>query len=88
MLWVLGPVFTYSVGNMVFLHVSRPDIVRELSLCVSLDLGKSSYMKATHQPLFGEGILKSNGNAWAHQRKLIAPEFFPDKVKVGVSSQG
>uniref|UniRef100_A0A0E0EG95 Cytochrome P450 n=1 Tax=Oryza meridionalis TaxID=40149 RepID=A0A0E0EG95_9ORYZ len=76
-----GPVFTYSVGNMVFLHVSRPDIVRELSLCVSLDLGKSSYMKATHQPLFGEGILKSNGNAWAHQRKLIAPEFFPDKVK-------
>uniref|UniRef100_A0A0D3GV11 Cytochrome P450 n=1 Tax=Oryza barthii TaxID=65489 RepID=A0A0D3GV11_9ORYZ len=69
------------VGNMVFLHVSRPDIVRELSLCVSLDLGKSSYMKATHQPLFGEGILKSNGNAWAHQRKLIAPEFFPDKVK-------
>uniref|UniRef100_A0A0D9X2Z6 Cytochrome P450 n=1 Tax=Leersia perrieri TaxID=77586 RepID=A0A0D9X2Z6_9ORYZ len=66
---------------MVFLHVSRPDLVRELSLCVSLDLGKSSYMKATHQPLFGEGILKSNGHAWAHQRKLIAPEFFPDKVK-------
>ncbi|KAF0907551.1 hypothetical protein E2562_018363 [Oryza meyeriana var. granulata] len=76
-----GPVFTYSVGHMVFLHVSRPDLVRELSLCVSLDLGKSSYMKATHQPLFGEGILKSNGNAWAHQRRLIAPEFFPDKVK-------
>ncbi|KAG8099087.1 hypothetical protein GUJ93_ZPchr0013g37471 [Zizania palustris] len=76
-----GPVFMYSVGNMVFLHVSRPDLVRELSLCVSLDLGKSSYMKATHQPLFGEGIIKSSGHAWAHQRKLIAPEFFLDKVK-------
>ncbi|KAG8079299.1 hypothetical protein GUJ93_ZPchr0007g3790 [Zizania palustris] len=66
---------------MVFLHVSRPDLVRELCLCVSLDLGKSSYMKATHLPLFGEGILKSSGHAWAHQRKLIAPEFFLDKVK-------
>ncbi|XP_020155244.1 cytochrome P450 714B3 [Aegilops tauschii subsp. strangulata] len=76
-----GPVFTYSMGNVVFLHVSRPDVVRDINLCVSLDLGKSSYLKATHEPLFGRGILKSNGEAWAHQRKIIAPEFFLDKVK-------
>ncbi|XP_062186463.1 cytochrome P450 714B1-like [Phragmites australis] len=76
-----GPMFSYSIGNMVFLHVSRADVVRDLSLCVSLDLGKSSYMKVTHRPLFGDGILKSSGEAWAHQRRLIAPEFFPDKVK-------
>ncbi|KAL6657201.1 hypothetical protein ACP70R_004981 [Stipagrostis hirtigluma subsp. patula] len=79
-----GPVFSYSIGSMVFLHVSRADVVRDLSLCVSLDLGKSSYMKVTHRPLFGDGILKSNGEAWAYQRKLIAPEFFPDKVKAMV----
>jgi cytochrome P450 len=67
---------------MVFLHASRADVVRDLGLCVSsLDLGKSSYMKVTHRPLFGDGILKSSGEAWAHQRRLIAPEFFPDKVK-------
>ncbi|KAL6896622.1 hypothetical protein ACP4OV_007194 [Aristida adscensionis] len=76
-----GPVFSYSIGNMVFLHVSRVDMVRDLSLCVSLDLGKSSYMKVMHRPLFGDGILKSSGEAWAYQRKLIAPEFFPDKVR-------
>ncbi|OEL23801.1 Cytochrome P450 714B1 [Dichanthelium oligosanthes] len=76
-----GPIFTYSIGNMVFLHASRPDVVRDLGLCVSLDLGKSSYMKVTHRPLFGDGILKSSGEAWAHQRRLIAPEFFPDKVR-------
>jgi cytochrome P450 len=70
------------MGNVVFLHVSRPDVVRDINLCVSLDLGKSSYLKATHEPLFGRGILKSNGEAWAHQRKIIAPEFFLDKVKV------
>uniref|UniRef100_A0A0D9Z6V0 Cytochrome P450 n=1 Tax=Oryza glumipatula TaxID=40148 RepID=A0A0D9Z6V0_9ORYZ len=76
-----GPIFTYSMGNVVFLHVSRPDVVRDINLCVSLDLGKSSYLKATHEPLFGGGILKSNGEAWAHQRKIIAREFFLDKVK-------
>ncbi|KAJ1292451.1 hypothetical protein BS78_02G392200 [Paspalum vaginatum] len=76
------PVFTYSIGNMVFLHATRADVVRDLTLCVSpLDLGKSAYMKATHRPLFGDGILKSSGDAWAHQRRLIAPEFFPDKVR-------
>ncbi|CAN6212737.1 unnamed protein product [Urochloa humidicola] len=79
-----GPLFTYSIGNMVFLHASRADVVRELGLCVSLDLGKSSYMKVTHRPLFGDGILKSSGHAWAHQRRLIAPEFFPDKVRAMV----
>ncbi|KAL6902201.1 hypothetical protein ACP4OV_005077 [Aristida adscensionis] len=76
-----GPIFTYTMGNVVFLHVSRPDVVRDIKLCVSMDLGKSSYLKATHEPLFGGGILKSNGEAWAHQRKIIAPEFFLDKVK-------
>ncbi|RLM84936.1 hypothetical protein C2845_PM04G34140 [Panicum miliaceum] len=67
---------------MVFLHASRADVVRDLGLCVSqLDLGKSSYMKVTHRPLFGDGILKSSGEAWAYQRRLIAPELFPDKVR-------
>ena len=82
MMVAAGPIFTYSIGNMVFLHASRADVVRDLGLCVSpSDLGKSSYMKVTHRPLFGDGILKSSGEAWAYQRRLIAPEFFPDKVR-------
>ncbi|WOL14751.1 Cytochrome P450 [Canna indica] len=76
-----GPVFAYSVGNVVALHVSHPDVVKEISLCSSLDLGKATYLKKTHEPLFGQGILKSNGDCWSHQRKIIAPEFFSDKVK-------
>jgi len=36
--------------------------------------------------LLGMGILTSNnGDLWAHQRKVIAPEFFMDKVKVKFS---
>ncbi|RWW62213.1 hypothetical protein BHE74_00030675 [Ensete ventricosum] len=81
-LFLSGPVFVYSLGNAVVLHVSHPDWVKEISLCSSLDLGKSSYLKKSHEPLFGQGILKSSGRSWSHQRKILAPEFFSDKVKV------
>jgi len=83
-LFFAGAIFLYSMGNVPFLHVSHPDIVRDISHCLSLDLGKSTYMKKTHEPLFGHSIVKSNGKAWADQRKIIAPEFFLDKVKVNL----
>jgi len=35
--------------------------------------------------LLGMGILTSNSDLWAHQRKVIAPKFFMDKVKVKFS---
>ncbi|KAK8928327.1 Cytochrome P450 714B3 [Platanthera zijinensis] len=76
-----GPIFMYTMGNVPMLHVSHPDLVREINLCKSLNLGKATYLKKTHEPLFGHGILKSNGESWAYQRKIIAPEFFMDKVK-------
>ncbi|XP_073113579.1 cytochrome P450 714B3 [Elaeis guineensis] len=76
-----GPIFSYSMGNVVALHVSHPDLVKDITLCVSPDLGKATYLKKTHEPLFGQGILKSNGEAWAYQRRIIAPEFFLEKVK-------
>ncbi|KAK8614725.1 hypothetical protein V6N13_068520 [Hibiscus sabdariffa] len=31
--------------------------------------------------MLGNGIIRSNGQFWAHQRKIIAPQFFMDKVK-------
>ncbi|KAL5974885.1 hypothetical protein ACLOJK_031558 [Asimina triloba] len=71
----------YSTGNIHLLYVSDPDIVKEVNLHKSFDLGKPSYLKEERGPLFGEGILTANGLIWAHQRKTIAPQFFMDKVK-------
>ncbi|KAJ1699131.1 hypothetical protein LUZ63_007643 [Rhynchospora breviuscula] len=76
-----GAVFAYRMGKVVMVHVSDAEVLKEICLCVSLELGKGTYLKKTHEPLFGQGILKSNGPAWLHQRKLIAPQFFLDKVK-------
>ena len=72
----------FSLGNTQILSVNQPDVVREIATYTSLDLGKPSYQHKDRGPLFGEGILTSNGVAWSHQRKILAPEFYMDKVKV------
>ena len=77
-----GQVFMFSLGNTQILHVNQPDIVREIATCTSLDFGKPSYQHRELGPLLGQGILTSNGAVWAHNRKILAPELYMEKVKV------
>ncbi|KAL0341171.1 UNVERIFIED_CONTAM: cytochrome [Sesamum radiatum] len=77
-----GPIYTYSTGNKQHLYVNHPELVKELNHCISSDLGKPSYVTKRLAPMLGNGILRSNGHIWAQQRKIVAPEFFMDKVKV------
>ncbi|XVE86005.1 hypothetical protein DITRI_Ditri18aG0001200 [Diplodiscus trichospermus] len=77
-----GPIYTYSTGTRQHLYVNQPELVKEMNQCISLDLGKPSYITKRLAPMLGNGILRSNGLIWAQQRKIIAPEFFMDKVKV------
>ncbi|KAJ4953049.1 hypothetical protein NE237_029881 [Protea cynaroides] len=76
-----GRIFMYSTGNIQFLYVTNPDVVKEISLCTALELGKPSYLAKERKPLFGNGILTSSGKIWVHQRKSIAPELYSNKVK-------
>nr|XP_023890860.1 cytochrome P450 714C2-like isoform X1 [Quercus suber] len=76
-----GPIFLYSSGNIQLLCITDPEMVKEISLCTSLSLGKPSYLSKDRGPLLGQGILSSDGSIWAHQRKIIAPELYIDKVK-------
>lgn len=72
----------FSLGTTQILHVTQPDMVREITTCTSLDLGKPLYQARERGSLLGQGILTSNGSYWAHQRKIIAPELYMEKVKV------
>ncbi|KAK0582624.1 hypothetical protein LWI29_027802 [Acer saccharum] len=74
-----GPVFVYSSGNIQFLCISDIELVKEISLYNSLNLGKPSYLSKDRGPLLGQGILTSSGQIWSHQRKIIAPQFYLDK---------
>ncbi|KAH1073383.1 hypothetical protein J1N35_025711 [Gossypium stocksii] len=77
-----GSMFLYSTGNLQLLCTTDMEMVKEIGLHKSLSLGKPSYLTKDRGPLLGQGILSSSGPIWSHQRKIIAPEFFPDKVKV------
>ncbi|XP_055832205.1 cytochrome P450 714C2-like [Solanum dulcamara] len=76
-----GDVFMFSLGNTQIVHVTQPDMVREITTCTSLDLGKPTYQAKERGSLLGNGILTSNGPFWAHQRKILAPELYMEKVK-------
>ena len=76
-----GDVFVFGRGTTQILYVIKPEAVREMTTCTSLDLGKHSY-QVKGGSLLGQGILTSNGPSWAHQRKVMAPELYMEKVKV------
>lgn len=80
-----GPTFVYSTGKIQQLCTVDIDMVKEISLCTSLSLGKPSYLSKDRGPLLGQSIFSANGLFWSHQRKIIAPEFYMDKVKSTVS---
>ncbi|KAI8005732.1 Cytochrome P450 714A1 [Camellia lanceoleosa] len=76
-----GPIYKYSTGNKQHLYVNNLDLIKEMNQSTTLDLGKPCYVTKRLAPMLGNGILRSNGQIWAQQRKIVAPEFFMDKVK-------
>ncbi|EXC21096.1 Cytokinin hydroxylase [Morus notabilis] len=76
-----GLLYTYSTGMRQHLYINQAELVKEMNQSMTLDLGKPSYVTKRLAPMLGNGILRSNGLLWAQQRKIVAPEFFMDKVK-------
>ncbi|XP_073032262.1 cytochrome P450 714C2-like [Primulina eburnea] len=76
-----GRLFRFALGNMQVIYVTDSDLVKEITTCTSLDLGRPAYQQKEFGPLLGQGVLSSNGPAWARQRKIMAPELYMDKVK-------
>ncbi|KAK9749134.1 hypothetical protein RND81_02G104500 [Saponaria officinalis] len=66
----------------VVANESQPNIIKEMTNNIKLDLGKPFYLSKDRAPLLGHGVVSSSASFWHFQRKLIAPEFFPDKIKV------
>jgi hypothetical protein len=76
--------FVVVVFSLIILCTVDIELVKEISLCSSLSPGKPSYLSKDRGPLLGQSIFSINGLIWSHQRKIIAPEFYTDKVKVSI----
>lgn len=72
----------FGLGNRQVVYVTQPDVVKHMTTCTSLDFGKPAYQKNDLSSLLGQGILTLNGTAWVHQRRILAPELYMEKVKV------
>lgn len=77
-----GLVFLYSTGTVEILHVAQPEMVKDMGRWTTSELVKPHYLMRSRKPLFGEGILSANGDLWAYEKKILAPEFFMEKIKV------
>ncbi|QCE04813.1 cytokinin trans-hydroxylase [Vigna unguiculata] len=80
-----GPIYLFSSGSIQWLMVSDIEMVKEVVMHTSLNLGKPTYLSKDMGPLLGKGIMTSNGSIWVHQRKIIAPELFLVKVKAMIN---
>uniref|UniRef100_A0A0D9XNH5 RING-type E3 ubiquitin transferase n=1 Tax=Leersia perrieri TaxID=77586 RepID=A0A0D9XNH5_9ORYZ len=78
-LWPSVPIL--NRGAMEILQVSDTDMVKDIGRWTPSELGKPTYLKKSRKALFGGGLFTENGDEWAYQRKIIAPEFFMDKIK-------
>ncbi|RDX65286.1 Cytochrome P450 714C2, partial [Mucuna pruriens] len=76
-----GPTYLFSTGTIQWLMVTDIEMVKEIIMYTSLNLGKPTYLANDLGPLLGQGIMSSSGQIWAHQRKIIAPQLYLDKVK-------
>ncbi|KAI6672988.1 hypothetical protein NL676_000894 [Syzygium grande] len=77
-----GPVFAFTQGNMVIVCICDFDVAREFCQCKSAEFGRSAYVKKNRGIVLGyDSLVTSKGKSWVLQRKVIAPEFFNDKIK-------
>ncbi|KAI5445396.1 hypothetical protein KIW84_013580 [Lathyrus oleraceus] len=79
--WKQRYVYLYSTGLKQHLYVGKPELIKDINLHTSLDLGRPSYLSKPLMPMLGNGILRANGQLWSFQRNLIVPEFFMSKIK-------
>lgn len=74
----------FSLGGIQFLYTADPKLVKEVRVFRSLDLGKPAYLQKERGPLLGKGLITANGAVWSHERKIISPHLYMDKIKVNI----
>lgn len=79
---IYGKRFLFWWGTEPRLTVSEPEQIRDLLSSKHVQcLGRSDLQRKGVNDFIGKGLLMANGDAWAHQRRLVAPAFHLEKLK-------
>ncbi|KAJ8442505.1 hypothetical protein Cgig2_022388 [Carnegiea gigantea] len=76
-----GKKFIYWNGFEPRMCLTDPGMIRELLTKYSSLSGKSWLQQQGCKNFIGCGLLMANGDAWHHQRHIVAPAFMGDKLK-------
>ncbi|XP_041009654.1 cytokinin hydroxylase-like [Juglans microcarpa x Juglans regia] len=78
-----GKVFMYWVGTEPFLYIAEPEFLKKMSAeVVAKSWGKPNVFRNDRDPMFGNGLIMSEGDNWVRHRHVITPAFHPTNLKV------
>ncbi|KAF3432978.1 hypothetical protein FNV43_RR24080 [Rhamnella rubrinervis] len=81
-----GKVFIYWLGTEPFLYIAEPEFLKKMSSQVmGKGWGKPAVFKFDRDPMFGNGLVMTEGDEWVRHRHVIAPAFNPINLKVMAS---
>ncbi|KAI3813489.1 hypothetical protein L1987_18214 [Smallanthus sonchifolius] len=82
-LWskIYGKRFIYWNGTEPRMCLTENELIKELLVKHSTSSGKSWLQQQGSKHFIGRGLLMANGQNWHHQRHIVAPAFFNDKLK-------
>jgi cytochrome P450 len=69
------PIFQYRLGPNTITWVTDPDLIKAILLDRREQFPKTPLERRALGPLFGNGILTSDGGDWRWQRQTVAPLF-------------
>ncbi|KAM2975883.1 hypothetical protein FF1_001992 [Malus domestica] len=81
-----GKTFVYWLGTEPFLYIADPELLKKLSAEVTAkNWGKPAVFRRDRAPMFGNGLVMSEGKDWVRHRHVITPAFNPTNLKAMAS---
>lgn len=78
-----GKVFVYWLGTEPFLYIAEAEFLKKMSgEVLAKSWGKPQIFKQDRSPMFGNGLVSTEGDDWVRHRHVITSAFNPINLKV------
>ena len=76
------PILSGTFLGRKSLILNAPDAIRRVLIDNHANYGRTPATLRILHPLIGDGLFLAEGNAWKHQRRLVAPAFAPRSLEI------